>query len=213
MGIKSRIQDGEGTSVTAGVTSQNALKVAVTERNISSYTPSELIATFTNRKQFRAYFQDENGSRDHCVDGSSTPISFCLQAEQDKVNWVTQCRLILNGTELELGTNDFRRYGAAAIAPGLTNGCEFVIGQGGLETHIFAEPVKAIGDYMSYQNAWENFVNAISAQSDFLLFDFIFPRPIALVIGVFDQLAFRINDDLTAIDVQYMIASGYQELF
>lgn len=212
MSLKTTIENGLGIEYLAEVTSSHALRVTQTERKASEIPPEELTA----RKQFRDFLRIDgiaDASTSMLVDGSTTPMNFSMTSEEGKVKWVTRTRLILNGDNLELNTNDFRRYGDAAIAPGLTNGCEFFVGQSGEEISLFASPVVTIGDYMNYQDDFENLVNAISAQSDFLLFDFIFPEPIALAAGVFDSIVFRINDDLTAIDAQYMLVSGYQENF
>lgn len=117
----------------------------------------------------------------------------------------------MNSTNMEMGTNDFRRFGDAAIAPGLTNGVEFYFVQGGRKIDVFLEPVKNVGRFLDYADDFTNLVNAVSAQSDYLSFDFIFDQPVALPAGSNDKIVFVVNDDLTALDFMQVVVRGWQE--
>ena len=207
MSINSIIRDGTGTKYAAQVTSDHALKVSPVVISTSDQTITDL----TLKKQYRDWLRTTGGSYEMDVDGSTTPVVFSETAESDKVKWVTSWRLIMNGTALELDTNDFRGFGAAAAAPGLTNGLQFYFIQGGREIDVFLNPAQKIGDFLDYADGYTNLVNAVTAQSDYLAFDFVFDQPIALPSGSNDKIILQVNDDLTNIDLMRVIVRGWQE--
>jgi len=169
-------------------------------------------AVLTRRKLLNEFFTDPGGSIDLNVDGSTTPVEYTIEPSSDRVRWINRVRFLFNDTNMELDTNDFRRFGTAATAPGLTNGLTFSVHQGGVETDFFKSPIVTVGDLMDYADDFTNFVNAISAQSDFLSFDFDFEQPVVLPVDSTDKLVVTINDDLTSIDLFKVIARGFQEL-
>ena len=131
--------------------------------------------------------------------------------QSDRVKWVMSWRIILHSTDMEINTNDFRRFGAAAIAPGLTNGIEFYFNQAGRRTDVFLENVKSIGQFLDYADGFTNLVNAVTSQSDYLSLDFSFDQPVVLAPGSNDQIVLGVSDDLTALDFAQVIVRGWQE--
>lgn len=207
MGIDAIIKDGTGSRYQAQVTSEHALKVSP----VTIATSDQTITDLTLKKQYRDWLRNGGGSYEMNVDGSTTPVLFQETAEANKVKWVTSWRLILNGTAMELDTNDFRGFGAAAGAPGLTNGLRFYFVQGGREIEVFLNPAKKIGDFLDYADGYTNLVNAVTSQSDYLAFDFIFDQPVALPAGSNDKIVMEVSDDVTAIDLMRVVVRGWQE--
>ena len=209
MSIKQRLQDGEGSGVEAGVTPRHALKVEVLPSSSKSIPPSELTAL----KQLREFFANGGCSTAMDVNGATTPVDFKIAADAGKTKWIDHVRIVLTGTNMEIDTNDFRRFGAAtAINTPLTNGVLFFTQQGGIETQIFAEPVKYLGDFFFYADEHLAIKNSVSASDDFVSFDFNFPTPIVLPEGSEDALVIRVRDNLTALLSFQAVARGYQEL-
>jgi len=207
MGIDSIIRDGTGSKYAAQVTSDHALKVSP----VTIATSDQTITDLTLKKQYRDWLRTTGNAYEMNVDGSSAPVLFTETAEANKVKWITSWRLILNGTEMELETNDFRGFGTAAGAPGLTNGVDFYFIQGGRQINVFLNPVKNIGSFLDYSDGYTNLVNAVSSQSDYLAFDFIFDQPVALPAGSNDKIVMQINDNLTTIDLMRVVVRGWQE--
>lgn len=208
MPLPTFITDGERSNVRAGVTGANALKVSIQEQSAAEL-PIEIL---TIRKQFRGFLETPAGSSDLNVDGSVTPVEFLVGADVSATRWITGIRILLNDISMELDTNDFRRFGTAAIAPGLTNGLEIYVEQSGFRTDLYLDPIKTIGDFMNYADRYVNFINAIGTQEDFLSFDFDFDVPVVLPPGSLDKIAMVVNDDLTPVDLFNVIVRGYQEL-
>ena len=211
MSIKQRIVDGTGSSREARVTEENALLTTPTSRSASEIPASEL----TRYKLFFEYFRRESDdSREMTVDGSVTPQEFILTSAAGAVRWIDYIRVIIEGNNFSLAASgDFRRWGSVAIAPGLTNGTELYVLQGGERTSIFYDPVQNMGDLFNYQTDYDNFINAIDAQADFLAIDIAMPAAVALPLGVEDRLVATVNDDLVDLDFLTfrILARGYQE--
>jgi len=207
MSIDAIIRDGTGGKTAVQVTRDHALKVSP----VTIATADQEIADLTLKKQYRDWLRNGSGSDAMNVDGSASPVYFKETAESNKVKWITSGRMVLEGTALELDTNDFRGFGEAAIAPGLTNGLNFYFTQGGRQIDVFLDPVKKIGDFLDYADGYTNLVNAVSAQGDYLAFDFVFDQPIALPAGSNDEIIMQVNDDLTDIDRMQVIIRGWQE--
>jgi hypothetical protein len=206
MPLKTRLVDGRGTGREANVTTEHALLVSVVPSN-----PKDVdVEVVTRNKVYRDKFKDALLNEDLNVDGSVTVKQFFIQAEVDKAKWVTSVRFVFNDANMELVTNDFRRFGTAATSPGLINGIRFHAEQGGIITEVFFEYVKTIGAFMNYADKYVNFNNAISAVVDFLSFDFDFDEPVPLPDGTQDKLVITIQDDLTSVDLFQVFARGYQ---
>jgi len=171
-------------------------------------------ATLTRRKLFYEFLRVGGvpaGSRDmHLV--SAPPVEFEMKAAVGRVRWVTTMRLIIEGNNFALSASgDFRKWGT--VAPGLTNGIELFVEQGGITSTIFLDPVKNLGDLFYYQRSYENFVNSVDAQADFLSVDVEMPQDVALPLGVEDRIVCRINDNMVNADFLKMqvLCNGYQE--
>ena len=210
MSIDTLIRDGTGTRYTAQVNSDHALKVYQAEASLADES-EDGYASLTRKKQYRDWLRTADGAYAMNVDGSSAPILFEETSQSDRVKWIASWRLIMNDTYMELETNDFRRFGTAAIAPGLTNGLEFYFIQGGRKVDVFLEPVKKIGDFMDYADSYVCLVNAVGSQEDYLSFDFIFDRPVVLPAGSNDKIVMQIADDLTEVDLMRVVVRGWQE--
>jgi len=206
---KSTICDGTGTRREARVTRDHA--VLITQVDADGFETPD--AVLTRYKLYRSFLTTSSGSKNLNVDGSVTPVEFSISATTGKILNITQLRVLLNGTYFEMNTNDFRRFGAATVGGGsLTNGITLKAIQGGEVTNLFAEPIKQSGDFFNYADDFVNLVNAVSAQSDFLSFDFEFEQAVVLPEAVDDKLIMTISDNLTAIDLFQVIARGYQEV-
>jgi hypothetical protein len=202
------IKDGTGTNFKAKVTRDHALLVTGIDKSGFDTNDSVL----TRYKLFRGFLKN-NGSKNLNVNGSVTPVEFNVTSEPGKVLYVSQLRVLLNGTYFEMNTNDFRRFGAATAGGGsLTNGISLVAKQGGLSTPLFADPIKQSGDFFNYADDFVNLVNAVTAQSDFLSFDLHFEQPVVLPEAVSDSVIMTISDDLTAIDLFQVAVRGWQEV-
>ena len=210
MAVDFCIRDGTGTKSKANVSSDNALKVYTTDITLADQAVSNY-AELIRKKQYRDWLRTSTGDTDMCIDGSSTPVYFLETPQSDRVKWVMSWRIILHSTDMEINTNDFRRFGAAAIAPGLTNGIEFYFNQAGRRTDVFLENVKSIGQFLDYADGFTNLVNAVTSQSDYLSLDFSFDQPVVLAPGSNDQIVLGVSDDLTALDFAQVIVRGWQE--
>jgi len=213
MPVKTEIKDGRGSARTVSVTDANALLVSVLPQSSKGIPPDDLASL----RQLREFFVDGTGSESHVVDGSTSSVEFSVTAQIGITRWITGFRLIIQGQNTDLSSNDFRRY--SATAAGLTNGVEIEAIQGGVTTVITgAGAVTDMGQYLRYADDFTNIVSAISANVDYLHFDFTFDQPVVLTEGTSDRLVIRINDDLTAAynvpsadTAQYAVARGYQE--
>lgn len=211
MAVKGEIKDGQGTGRTAAVTPQNALLVSVLPQSSKGIPPDDLASL----RQLREFFVNAVGSEDQIVDGSTTSVEFSVSALTGLTKWITGFRLIVQGQTTDLSSQDFRRY--AQTAAGLTNGVEIEAVQSGATTVITgAGAVQSMGQYLRYADDFVNIVSAISANVDYLHFDFTFDNPVVLAEGSTDRVLIRINDDLTAAlsatdSAQFAIARGYKE--
>jgi len=210
MAIDILVRDGTGTRHTANVNRDNALKVYMSSPSLQDEASTGYIE-LTKKKQYRDWLRTSADAYEMNVNGSATPVLFEETAEASKVKWITSWRIILNGTYLELNTNDFRRFGTAATAPGLTNGLQFYFVQGGRNIDVFLEPVKKIGDFLDYADSYTNLTNAVSSQSDYLSFVFDFDQPVCLPAGSNDKIVMKISDDLTSIELMRVVVRGWQE--
>ena len=208
MTLHTNIEDGLGSGKTAQVTPKNAVLVQLVTETSAGIPPEDL----TSLRLQREYLTNSSNSEDMNVDGSTTPVEFSIAAELGFTKWITGFRILLEGANLEMNTNDFRRFGSATAAnSSLTNGVEIFSVQSGETIDITVEPVGVMGDFFSYSDDYLNLINAVSAQSDYLQFRFNFDKPIVLPDSSADKLVIQINDDLTAIDKFVAIARGYKE--
>ena len=208
MTIEINIEDGLGSERTAAVTPRNALLVQTVPVSSVAGIPAD---TLTAVRLQRKYFLN-GGSEAMNVDGSTTSVDFVITAESDLVNWITGFRILMEGTNLEIDTQDFRRFGQATSAnTALTNGIDIFVEQSGVRVDIAVEPIGVLGDFLSYADEFTNLANSVSNTSDFISFDFKLDQPVVLPDGSLDRMVIRINDDLTNIDKFVAIGRGYKE--
>ena len=208
MTIKVRLADGLGSAQTVRVI-DHSIQVVSVEASSTSIGFDQL----TRIKLFREFFADSGASKDLNVDGSVTSVDFAIASESGRTVWIEQVRFVFNGTNFEIDGQDAKRFGSATSGGGaLTNGLRFFVTQAGVQTEIFAENVSQTIDFLNYADDFTNLKNSISAQSDFLSFDFRFERPVVIPPGSLASLTVRVADDLTAIDLFNVLARGYQEL-
>ncbi len=144
------------------------------------------------------------------VNGSVTPVEFSIQANDTQVISITRIRLIFHSTQMDMSGIEARRFGAAAGIAGLPNGLEAFVEQDG-EAPLFNEPVQHMSDFWTYTDGFINAIAAIAASVDFLSWDIDLPVPIVIPAGVTDRVFFRINDDLTPLDLFQVIVRGSVE--
>lgn len=213
MTVKTRIADGLGSQREASVTPQNALLVQVLPETSKGVPPADL----SNLRLLQEFFTTSLGSSDQRVNGSVTPVVFSVRAAAGITKWITGFRIFIEADGFEIQTQDFREYGAVTAPPGLPNGIQIEAFQAGITVPVAAEPIRTAGDYLQYAASHLNFVNVITAQSDYYAVDFVLSTPIVLTGGSTDAVIIRIRDNLVAALVssgtprQYAIARGYQE--
>lgn len=212
MTIRTRLVDGLGSRREVSVTPSNALLVQVLPETSKGVPPADL----SSLRLLQEFFVTSTGAIDQRVNGSVTPVEFSVTAGAAVTKWITGFRIIIEANSFELATSNFRDYGAT-LSPGLPNGIEIEAEQGGVMTPIAAEPIQTAGDYLNYADSFVNFINAITAQSDYLQIKFDFVQPVVLTEGSSDRIVIRIRDNLITALVssgtprQYAIARGYQE--
>lgn len=212
MSVRTNIADGRGSNRETIVTPDHALLVSGTTRSAADTPVEEL----TRLKLFSEYLRrlSDNASGMN-VDGSVTPQEFVLASVAGYTRWITHLRVFVEGNNFDTTiSGDFRRWGAVAASPGLANGTELFVEQGGVTTDIFYDPVKTMGDLFDYEDAFVNFSNAVTATADYLSIDFVPAVPIVLPSGNIDRIVARVNDNL--VNANFLrfeiLARGYQEI-
>lgn len=209
MALKTLIKDAQGKGFTAGVTSRNALRVSLVNSPSSEISTDEL----TIFKAFRSFLTESGGASDMNVDGSVTPVEFSLVAIEGVTRFCTGVRFLFNGVNLEMDTNDFRRFGSAtSVGAPLPNGVLFSIEQGGITTQFFETPIVRMGNFFDFSDAFLNLPNSITTTEDFLRFDFDFDQPVVLPPDTVDRISVTVADDLSPLSLFKVIARGYQEV-
>ena len=211
MSVKTRIHDGLGSGRTANVTPKNALLVQVLPETSKGVPPADL----ANLRFLQEFFRNSAGSVEQRVAATlAAPVDFVVTAQPSVNKWITDFRIILEGNQFELATQDFRQYGSAAF---LTNGLQIQAIQSGTTVEITPEPIRIMGDYLQYADNFTNLINTISSTADYLQFVFNLPTPVVLAEGSSDLLRIRIRDNMpialtpAGTARQYAIARGYQE--
>jgi hypothetical protein len=211
MPVKTEIIDGKGRGRSAEVTPAGTLLVVPQTETARGIDPR----TIANQLVLSERFTDSAGSFEQVVDGSVTPVEFSIRAEQGFTKWLRGFRMVVIGPNLDINSNQLRRYGAAGT--GLTNGIEIESFQEGETANIAAAPIQTIADYFIYQDDFTSLTGAITNNDDLLTIDFLFARPVVLVEGTTDEVTIRIRDDLTAAlntadSSQFAIARGWKEI-
>jgi len=207
MSLKSRIVDGEGSGSEAGVTPDHLVKVGRVPVSARDLTIDQL----TRLQFFSAFLADEAGSQDIDVDGSTTPVEFFIERVEGQVLHIKSIRFVLNDEQMNMGGGEARRFASAAASPGLTNGVEMFVEQGGTTQSIFNTPVKQMADFWQYSTDFLSAVGAFGAGEDFLSFDFDLDQAVVLAEKSVDRFVVKVMDDLTSINFFKVIARGWRE--
>lgn len=214
MGLSAFITDPFNRKRRAGVTAQNALKVAIVEQLAATLSPDEL-SVLSKRKQFVQLTTTSGGAYNMNVNGAGTPVEFALLASPDRLYYVNRLRAVIHGQSFRIDTTDFRRFGpTTAPATPLPNGILVEVQQSGITTTLGLGPITTTGDLVTLSDDQLNFQGAIDANIDYLHFDFNLTTPIVLVPGSTDKVSVLIRDDLTdpGLRLLTMICRGYQEI-
>ncbi len=206
MSIATRIRDGEGTGIEAGVTKSHALKTTSTFLRFRDLLPEEWVAT----KVFNELLRNSSNSGDLNVDGSVTPVEFELTSDDNLMLNIHRIRLLMQDAKCHL-PSDGNRFGDGNPT-GLANGLELFVEQGGLRTDFFFEPVQLLIDLLSYATDYTSFANVYGANDDYLSVDFDLFAPITLVPSSKDRIAARVSDDLSGFVQFNVICMGTQEV-
>lgn len=206
MPVKIHIEDPHVGNA-ARVTDDNSLFVSLMPAHAH-----ELGDALLRQKVYRAFLTNTADSSALNVDGSTTTQKFAVRSEVGKTKFVTHLRIHLEDEQMDLSTSEFRRFGGAAGAPGLTNGLLLYAVQGGTTTQLWPTAVKNIGDFLDTANDYVNLINAISAGVDYLSIDFHLPIPVPLTEGSGDSLTCEIRDNLSTVNLFNIIVDGYQEV-
>lgn len=176
-----------------------------------SLTPAQV----TQQKAFSARFATSAGSESAAVDGSATPVELYVGAVNGRIRFVSELRLVIEGTNFKLDSNEIRRFGPV-VAPGLANGIELQAEQGGVVTDLFTDPITIAGDLLEYASPEArgvvNVVDGVSAGVDVVIATIRLARPVGLPAGSTDRLVLRIRDDLSGLSRMDLTAIGWQEV-
>lgn len=212
MSIKSLIQDGEGTKRTAGVTDRHALKVTSVPQSLTERVEQGNFEDLLQTKLLYTTFKNSSDSENLNVNGSVTNQDFYIAAEENQLKSIYEVRFVLNDEQMALGSSEGRRFASAAASPGLTNGIQFFVTQGGVDTQIFATPVKQIYEFLHWSTDFINEVGALGSGEDLLVVGIKFHVPVNIVPGGIDKMTIRIRDNLTNINFFIVTAIGSKEL-
>jgi len=202
--------DGESADVR-----DNALVVTVKGTTLANMPRSEAERV----KLFTALLKTAAGSADLTVDGSSTPVHFDLNAHATDMRTITEVRLVLHSTNMDLDSAQQSRRFGPVTSPGLPNGLQLLAIQNGTETDAFLTPVQIIGHFwrtaggpnMPAGAAITNVTDAIASGTDFLMVQMIPSVPIVLYPGSTDKIRLTVQDDLTGLVLFEVQAYGTRE--
>jgi hypothetical protein len=192
--IKSVITDGKGRGSEVHI-EDNALLVA-------QYTCPPMIPQ--KNIVFRQYFTDDGiagGTSDMLVDGSTTPVSYWIQADQDNDRYITAINIVIEDDGSKL-----KYFGATNV---LTNGCQLFYDKGDQTTVVIHNALKTGWDFFRMSLLTEssqveiNPVKDITAKVDafVIVMDFtrlLPPYGIKLDAGMNQKIVLRVHDNLTA---------------
>jgi hypothetical protein len=164
---------------------------------------------------YRNYFVDIAGSNDMLVDGSSTSIDFCIQANETQDIYVKTASIVLSDASQTL-SEMFNFNGV------LTNGVTLKWISADLGTVVIADSLKTNFDFIRLalgtpafgSGATSFLANNISGNSEGYIpvidFSYMFGLPygIRLRAGTTDKLVWTVNDNLTAADQFDIIGYG-----
>lgn len=210
MSLNAKIINATGRAWGARVSRDHAICVEQMPARYANLDPSLLTA----QKLYREYFTLGSGTAvDMNVNGSaSVPQRFTVESKPDRCLVIKRVKMVLESIYVEVaGGTDVRRFGAASTG-NLTNGLKFDVIQEGIVTPIFLDPVRNIGDFFNYTDAYLNFINAVSNTIDILVLTFDFEVPIVLPAGSVDRIEMQVRDNLSLLNYFRAMAQGSQEL-
>lgn len=212
MGVTSKLR-GRSRGQVAEVFSTGGLGVTNVLRAASEYTRSEVEQV----KVLSEKFADGSAVDEMNVDGSVTAQEFYIQAEADRVKWVTEIRLMHYDEQMSTSSQELRRFGSAAAAPGLTNGVLLQVEQGGVTTDVFVDTestgagVRNLTQYYFFGDVVA-ITGAVSSTVDAFWVFITLPAPVGLFPGSQDRVVITVQDDLSSLNAFEALAYGTYEL-
>jgi hypothetical protein len=162
-------------------------------------------------RYYRVLLADAAGATDQAVDGSVTPVAFTAMARTDCDIYITTLVVVIADT-----TVSHNNWGNL---PALANGYDLVSIQQGEENIIIdaattaGEAIIATAAVPQGDGAAAWTMSNYSGNSDASLFYIdlqqIIPGGIKLGINSLDQIRATVNDNLTGLDEQFVLAVGY----
>jgi len=198
--IEVHLGNGGGSGTLADVTSNGALCTSVVPVPGKDVKASNAQAI----KNLSGKFVNASDSASMNVDGSSIAVEFSIGSNTTHIRTIKEVRLLFHSTQMDITSNEARRFGAAAASPGLTNGLTLHTDQTGVTTNIFIDPVQVIGEFYNYaagglNTAIINDKDAVAASTDLLLIIIKLAAPVVLMAGSTDKVAVTVQDDLQAL--------------
>lgn len=146
-------------------------------------------------------FLENVGSSDMNVDGSSTPVEFIAVPNTGKIFYVHSITIVIEDNAM-----NFNKYGGLAT---LTNGVDFKIKQNGL-AEVTSANIKRNADYYT-------FVNELifeSSTTDILVGKILIKQNNGTTIKLTDSnseyIKAVINDDLSGLNIHFVLIRGYE---
>ena len=206
IGIK---DNGLGTGDGMSVSKDGSAYVTDMPRNLKCWESDQIFRV----KFFNDQFTNASGSANLNVNGAVTPQQFLIRPPAGELISVRELRFAFEGADLDMGTNDVRRFGAAAGTGGLTNGLTCFIEQKGMTQGIFINPIQHMSQYFHYITDFYNVPDGIAVNEDLLVWviDLKLLVPIPVIAGGTDRVVVQVNDDLTALNFFQVFATGQRE--
>lgn len=193
MSIETEIIDGFGSGKKLKINGEGEISVVVhphppRDENVSSIP-------------FKAFFTSPAGATDMRVNGSTTNVSFAINADPDKDLYIKCCSIVIADASATLG--EFGNLNTA-----LTNGVELRWSTQDLGDVTIADGLKTNFEFMRLALGQPSFVvaNNVVGTSDAFLpvisFDALFGLQYGLRLrgGTNDKIEFIVKDDVTGVD-------------
>lgn len=151
------------------------------------------------------------GSSAMNVNGSATNVSFRFSAAPTAYRVVTDIITYIEDSQMNAGSNEVRRFGSAAAAPGLTVGLYYRFYYGGVFVNLIPGNVQNISNYVVYSNSVINIVDGVSAGVDIFVAKLTLSAPVELVPEKMDYIEVMVRDNLSTLTTMYAVALGFSE--
>jgi hypothetical protein len=140
-------------------------------------------------------------------------VEFTINPPVGEIIQVRELRFIFEGGQMDMGSNDIRRFSTAAGTGGLTNGLEAEIVQGAMIQPIFVDPIQHMSQFFQYASDFFNVPDGVAVNVDLLTWvvDFKLLIPIPVAESSTDKVLIRVSDDLSSIDSFQCLATGQRE--